>query len=290
VDGDLRCWDAGRGGQPVWAGNLYDTYKVRRRPDVGRGIRDYGYTGSPLVRGGVVIVEVGADEGTVMAFDKTTGRRRWASALTGPAGHTGGPVPLTLRGMDCLATLTLTRLVVMRADAGQEGKTLAAWPRRTDYACNIATPAVAGSQVVLTSSYNQSNTALLEVSADGVRRKWTSRRNALVSSPVIHKGRVYVTGGSLMCLELATGELKWRGGSFGHGSCLITGDDRLIAFGRGRLVLLGASGREGNYRELARVDQVVPKTCYPHVALADGILVCKDLAGNLACYSVRTSD
>ena len=286
IDGDLRCWDAARG-RPVWTENLYDEHKALRRPDVGKGRRDYGFTSSPLVRGGVVVVEVGAGQGTVMAFDKATGRRRWASALKGPAGHTAGPVPMTVRGIPCLATLTLTKLVVMRADKGNEGKTLAEYPWRTDYACSIATPAVAAGRVVLTSSYNRKRTELVEVSPGRAVRKWQSRYHALVSTPVVHKGRVYVVHRQLHCLDLATGKLKWRGGSFGHGSCLVSaGDDKLIAFGNGRLALVDASPSASKYRELARVDRVVPKTCYPQVALAGGIICCKDRAGNMVGFSV----
>lgn len=284
VDGDLRCWDAARGGREVWGLNLYEKYQVRRRPIAGKGRRDYGYTGSPLVRGDVVIVAVGGDEGTLMAFDKATGGRRWVSALKGPAGHTAGPVPLSVRGVECIATLTLTKLVVMRADAGREGTTLAGYPWRTDYSCNLATPAAADGKLVLTSSYNQSGTALVEIAAEGVRRRWTSRHHALLSSPVVHKGRVYFVHGRLYCLELATGKLRWRGGDFGHGSCLATGDDKLIVFGKGRLAVVDALA--GEYRELARAEKVVPGTCYPHVALAGGVLCCKDRAGNLVCFSV----
>jgi len=235
----------------------------------------------------VVIVEVGSGQGTVMAFDKATGRRRWVSALKGPAGHTAGPVPLTVGGTSSLATLTLTRLVVMRADKGHEGKTLAEYPWRTDYACSLATPAAAGGQVILTSSYSRKRTELVEVSSGRAVKKWQSEYHALLCSPVIHKGRVYLVHRQLYCLDLATGKLLWRGGSFGHGSCLVTaGDDKLIAFGNGRLALVDASPSAGKYRELAQVEKVVPKTCYPHVALAGGIICCKDQAGNMVGFSV----
>src|SRR3712207_1756411 len=78
-------------GAEVWSLNLYESYQVGQRPDVGRNTRrDYGYTTSPRVHGEWVIVEVGDDEGTLMALDKTTGERRWASQCRDEAGHTGG--------------------------------------------------------------------------------------------------------------------------------------------------------------------------------------------------------
>jgi len=288
VDGDLRCWNAAAKGKLVWEKNLYDRYQVARRPDAGKGQRDFGYTGSPLVLGDAVIVEVGSGQGTVMAFDKATGRRRWSSALKGPAGHTAGPVPMTVAGLPCLATLTLTELVVLRIDPAQVGGTIARHRRQTDYACSLATPAVVGDRLLLTSGYNNKSTELLDVSTRAARKRWTSPHHALLSTPVVHKQRAYLVHRALHCLDLSTGRLKWRGGSFEHGSCLVTAaDDKAIVFGRGRLVLVAASGKEQKYRELARVDRIVPKTCYPHVALSDGILCCKDRAGNLVCFSVR---
>ena len=52
IDGHLHCWNAKDKGRPVWGFNLYDRYRVKRRPDVGtrrRTLRDYGYTSSPLL-------------------------------------------------------------------------------------------------------------------------------------------------------------------------------------------------------------------------------------------------
>ena len=286
VDGHLACWDTADGGEPVWRLNLYDAYKVPQRPDVGGGRRDYGFTSSPLILGDLVVVEVGERAGTVMAFDKKTGARRWRSECAEPAGHTGGPAPISLNGVPCLATLALRKLVILRMDPGHEGKTIAEYPWQTDFGCNIATPAVAEGAVLLTSDYNVSRTALLEISGAGVRQRWTARAHSMVSSPVIHKGRVYFANGRLTCLDLGTGRTIWSGGSFGHGSCLVTGDDKIFAFGKGNLVLVDAAPTQTEYRELARVEKVVGGTCYPHVALSDGIVACKDRDGALVCFAV----
>jgi len=286
IDGDLRCWNAARGGAPVWGMNLHETYKIRQRPDAGRGARDYGFPGSPLVQGDLLVVEVGSVEGTVMAFDKRTGRRVWRSECTEFAGHSAGPVAMTVEGAPCLATLALRKLVVMRADKGHEGKTVAEFPWATDFANNIPTPAVSGDLVAITSNYNRSKTCLLEIALSGPRQKWIAPHFSKVGSPVIHKGRLYMADGSLKCLDLATGRLLWRGGDFGHGSCLVTGDDKVIAFGNGRLALVEAVPPDNQYHELGRVDNLFQATCYPHVALAGGLIACKDMDGNLVCFSV----
>jgi len=286
IDGDFRCWDTNQSGQLVWSKNFYDEYNVPQRPDVGRGKRDYGFTSSPLIQDKLVIVEVGGDEGSVIAFDKRTGQRQWQSSHTESAGHTSGPIPLTVQEISCIASLTLRKLLIMRADRDHEGETIAEYPWQTDYACNIPTPAVLEDKVVLTSGYNQKKTVLLEISLTGAREEWNSKNFSAVCSPVTYKKSVYTVDGPLKCLDIETGKLKWRGGKLGHGSCLITaGDDKIIAFGKGKLVLIDALPDDNQYHELSSVDKIVPDVCYPHVVLSDGIICCKDKAGNLVCFS-----
>jgi outer membrane protein assembly factor BamB len=288
VDGDLRCWDTGNGGRLVWAQNLHEKYRIRQRPSVGGGRRDFGFATSPLLHGESVIVQAGDERATVIALDKNTGRRKWTSQYKGPAGHCGGLVPIRVGGADCLAALSLQHLVILRAAGPTAGRTVATYKWQTDYACNLPTPAVLGDRALVTSAYNQHGSELLAVSSGTVRRRWRSKSHALVSSPVLHRGRAFLISNTLRCIDLADGALVYRGGSFGHGSCLVTaGDDKLIVFGKGRLVLLDARPEAREYRELSRVDKVVPGTCYPHIALADGVLCCKDKDGNLVCFSVR---
>jgi outer membrane protein assembly factor BamB len=287
ADGDLRCWRA-EDGTPLWWKNLYDSYGVLQRPNVGRETRDFGMTGSPVVIGDWLVVEVGAREGTVIAFNTSTGEEVWRSDLTGPAGHTSGPTPIHVRGVPCVAALTLDRLVVLRLDEGHEGDIVAEFGWRTNYACSIATPAVDGNSVLLTSGYNQRRSSLLAISPAGIRPVWTSRRYAVVSSPVIHGGRAFLVSGVVQCLDLATGDSLWQGGRFGDGSCIMaSGDGRLIVFGNRRLALVEARPASGAYTELSRIDGVVPGTCYPHVALSDGLMFCKDRGGNMVCLDAR---
>ncbi|MFO7899294.1 MAG: PQQ-binding-like beta-propeller repeat protein [Planctomycetota bacterium] len=283
VDGDLRCWNAREDGRLVWAVNLYEKYKVGRRPDVGGGRRDYGLTSSPLLLGHNVVLEVGSPEGTVMAFEKETGRRAWSSRCKGPAGHTSGPVALTVDGTPCLATLALRKLVVMRADQGHEGETLAERPWQTEFACNLATPAALGRRLLVTSAYNRKRAVLFTASREGLRPAWTSKQHALLSSPVIHEGRAFLIFNTLRCLDASTGRLLWKAGGFGHGSCLATGDGKLIVFSRGRLTLIDPAA--DRYRELATVTRVVSGTCYPHVALANGLVCCRDRRGRVVLFS-----
>lgn len=287
TDGDLLCWD---GGRKVWGLNLYEQYKVGRRPKVGRqGHRDYGYTSSPLVFGDVLLVEVGARQGTLIAFDRKTGRQRWVSECVDPAGHNAGPVPITVEGVPCVALLTIHRLVVIRLDKGHEGKTIAEYPWETDFANNIAAPAVHDDCVLITSAYNKAAICKVKITLQGAKKLWEAPYSTKVCTPVIHEGHVYWAWRTLKCLDWETGKLKWEGANFGDpGSCLVTSDNRLIVWGaRGKLTLAETASRSpGRYTELSSVDRLFRTEAWPHVVLSGGRLLCKDRLGNLNCYKM----
>lgn len=288
TDGDLNCWDTNRGGARAWGLNLYDSFRVLRRPDTGGGRRDYGYTTSPLIYADWVVVEVGAEEGALVAFDKTSGRRQWASECRDAAGHTGGLVPMTVEGVPCIAVLTLHRLLVVRLDPGREGATLATHDWETDLGNNIVTPAVEGDGVILTSGYNINRMAKVKVSSGGATELWEQRYISKVCSPVIHNGHVYFAWGRLRCLDFQTGQQRWEGGSFrDDSSCLVTSDGRLIVFGSQAIALVETADRSpDSYRELSVRKGVGSSQTWPHVALANGRLYAKDREGNLFCFAL----
>jgi outer membrane protein assembly factor BamB len=291
IDGELNCWDTGQRGQRVWNVNLYDRYQSPQRPRVGRsGLRDYGYTSSPLVHDAWLIVEAGGPQGSVVALDKRTGRHIWGSQDTSPPGHTGGPVPMTVEGVPCVAVMTFRGLLVVRLDRGHQGQTVADYEWITSFANNIATPAVHENSVLITSGYNHDAICKLEITLSGGARKlWEQRYASKVCSPIVYNGRVYWAWQQARCLDLADGAQRWAGGQFGDaGSCVVTSDGRMIIWGsRGRLALVETAERSpGQYKELARIDNVFATDAWPHVALSDGRLFCKDRAGNLKCFTL----
>lgn len=283
IDGDLQC-RAAEDGRLIWRLNLYDEYKVPMRPDVGGGLRDYGYTSCPLVMGNELLVEVGCEQGNLVAFDKNTGKPLWYSQCRDPAGQSGGPVPIVVDGIPCVVVLTLRNVAVTRIDPGNKGKTLATYPWQTYFANGIATPLVVGDSVVITSGYNISRIARLRVTAGGIRAIWSVPYYSKVCSPVYHEGRVYHAWQKLWCLDWETGEPHWAGGRFGDdSSCVVTADGRLIVLGHGRLVLVDAAGAPESYRELASRDGLLKGYCWPHVTVANGRLYAKNSEGRLLC-------
>lgn len=290
IDGDLHCWDTKRQGAKVWGLNLHAKYKVHQRPQVASsGHRDYGFTTAPLVHGDWLVIEVGAAEGTVIAFDKRTGKEVWRSELQEPAGHTGSVVPMTVEGMPCVAVLTHFHLAVMRLDKGNEGKTVARHPWVTEFANSIATPAALGPYVLITSAYNRMTICKLKITTKGAEKVWEAKYPSGVCSPIIHKGRVYLAWKTIRCLDFDTGKLIWSGENIGTpGSCIVTADERLIVWGKsGELFLVETAERSpAKFTLLAHNNQVLSDLAWPHVVLANGRLYCKDRGGNLVCFKL----
>lgn len=290
-DGDLRCRDTTADGKELWVVNLYDAYGMKQRPRIGRSpTRDYGYTSSPLVHGNWVLVEAGSARGTLVALDKRTGKEVWASELADEAGHTAGPVPITVEGVPCAAVLTLRNLAVIRLDAGNEGKTVAAFPWATEFANNVASPAVRDNFVLVTSAYNLNAICKLKITLGGATEVWRKKYPSKVCTPVIHGGHVYLAWQRIRCLDWETGEQVWEGGTVGDpGSCVVTTDDRLVVYGgNGKLALVETAKRSpAAYTELAARDRIFAASAWPHVALAGGRVYCRDRDGNLACFLVR---
>lgn len=286
LDGDLRCWNARDEGKPVWAVQLHEKFKVKQRPDVGGGRRDFGFTTSPLLYRDWVIIEVGDAGGTLAAFDQATGRLAWQSQYDGPAGHSTGPVVMQCDGRDLLALLALKDLVLIDP-AGKSGSTYATYAWATDYGCNIPAPVpTAPNRLLITSGYNHRRLAALVVGRGRIDNAWQDRRGyATVATPLVMGSRAFTLENSLRATNLATGKQLWQGGGFGHGSMIATADDKLIVFGDGDLALVDPAAN--SYRELALVERVVRGTCYPHLAMSDGVLLCKDRDGNLVAIRVR---
>ena len=290
IDGDLYCWN-GSDGQQIWYVNLYDQYLVGQRPNVGGGVRDFGYTTSPLVYDNLVLVEVGASAGNLIAFDKNTGAEVWRSQSIDPAGHTNGISPITVGSTPCAAVLTLQNLLVVRLDGASAGMTAASSPWTTDFGLNRCTPTVTGSKVIVTSGYNMNRTSQLSVSMGSAVIDWTVGTSSKFGSAVVSDGYAYLTENTLKCFDTTGGPVVWGGGSFGSdGSCLVTGDDRLIVFGSGKLALVESAVRSpGSYKMLSSMSVGLSPGGFfpPHIVLSGGKVFCKDRYGEIRCYRVR---
>jgi hypothetical protein len=84
----------------------------------------------------------------------------------------------------------------------------------------------------------------------------------------------------LACLDLATGELKWKEGRYGHGQFILVADLLLITAENGEVVLLDPVPDER--RELTKFQALDGKTWNPPALVGDLLVVRNDQEA--ACY------
>lgn len=274
--GKVFALDA-RNGSRIWSRDLV--------ADFGGRPPRWGYSGTPLVAGGRVYVDVGGRPGSsVVAFDLATGKTLWSSGEDVP-GYSA-PVLLTLAGVQQLVVFTGTKASGL---SPADGKSLWSVPWRTDYDVNAATPLqLSADSLFLASGYGVGG-ARLQLAATGGR--WTateawrtkSMKNQMATS-VLVDGHLYgFDAARLTCLDAATGEKRWNQQGLGRGS-LITADGLLFILSEDGDVVLADASPKG-YVERGRVS-VLEEPCWTVPSLADGRLFVRDTE-HLAVFSVK---
>jgi outer membrane protein assembly factor BamB len=259
--GILNALDA-RTGAVAWSHNAGN--------DTGAKISEWGFSGSPLVAGDLVIVATG---GVLAAYDAATGTRRWV----GPAAADGYTSPhlMTIDGVSQVVHMSGTGLTgVSPAD----GRVLwqHAWKGYP-----IVQPSQTPDGGILIVADQSSGTRRLAVTrgASGwtVNERWTS--NGLkpwFNDFVVHKGHAFGFDGTILsCIDLADGTRKWKGGRYGGGQLVLLPDQDvlLVLSEEGELALVSATP-EG-FKELGRAPAITGKT-WNHPVVAGNILLVRN--------------
>lgn len=232
-----------------------------------------GFAGSPVVDGGLVVLEVGGTEGkAIVALDKKTGQTRW-TALDGKPGYVT-PLAVTIDGVRQYVTVRTAEGDVVSLAADGKVHWRHPWKKGA-----IASPLFLPPNRIFVSASEDAGAVLLEIgTADGqatVKEVWSNRlmKNHF-SSSVLYDGHIYgFDNASLKCIVAATGEQKWVQRGYGKGS-LIAADGLLyILSDQGQLILAEATP-EG-FAEKGRVKVMEGKT-WTAPTLSQGRLYLRD--------------
>jgi len=266
--GKLFCLRADTG-KVVWTKNLATDFAIKTP--------GWGHAGSALVSADKLILNS-------IALDKTTGRLLW-KADEPPA--YGSPII----AFNNLVLLFNAKGLTLRDLA--TGKPVAHHPWKTSYNVNAATPiidpdtrvGVDGDKIFISSGYNRGAT-LLQFKGNTLTPLWENKkmRNQL-STSILWQGHLYgINEDVFTCMEFATGEVKWTGGTGIRKGSLMMADGKLIILGdKGDLVIVEATPTA--YKELARA-KVLDGHCWSMPVLANGRIYCKTIPGDLVCLDV----
>lgn len=240
--GQLCCLKADDG-EELWKVNIFDATKASNHA---KEFFYWGMSGSPLVEGGLVIVQPGGNKGnSVAAFQTESGKLAWTAGDDPPS--YASPIAVTSRGRRMIVCLTGSGLMGLEP---KKGEILWRFTLENKFETNCATPLWLGDRFFVSSAYGAGSALLdlvLEDDKFTVKQKWHSRQlqNQFATSIVLD-GAIYGCHGdlganTLRCLDLADGKQKWV--ERGPGKCeLVAAEGHLFCLSeKGTLRLIEAN-------------------------------------------------
>jgi len=275
AEGELRVLDA-KTGKLVWQKNILS--------DNGAQNIQWGMAASPLIVDDKVVVLAGGTSGKgVVAYNKLTGARVWQS-LNDRASYTS-PMLVTLAGKLQIMVVTANRLAGLDP---ADGAVLWSHPWDVSYGINVSQPlVVAPNRFFISAGYGK-GAALVELSGSGksftTKSVWENiNLKTKFNSPVVSNGHAYgLDEGILTCVDLATGERKWKGGRYGYGQVLLASNHLIVTTDTGEIVLVKAD--PAGYAEVTKFAALSGKT-WNVPALANGRLLVRN-ATEMAAYNL----
>lgn len=275
AQGDLRCFEA-KTGKLNWSKNILK--------DNGADNLQWGMSGAPLIVDDKVIVLPGGRAGkSVVAYNKLTGAQVWKS-LNDTQAYVS-PMLVTLAGKRQIVVVSATRIVGL---AVEDGSLLWESGWNTDMGINVSQPIVIDANRFFISSGYGKGAALVEVTGSGneltAKKVWenTSMKNKFNSS-VVFEGNIYgLDEGILTCIDVKTGERRWKGGRYGYGQVILASGHLIVITDTGELVLVKAT--PDKHTELAKFSAIEGKT-WNYPAIADGRLLVRNQT-QMACFDI----
>ncbi len=262
AEGELRCLDTATG-KVIWNKNILKENKA--------GNITWAVSHSPLIVDGKVIVLPGGGAGrSVVAYDKLTGKFVWGSQ-DDEQSYTS-PMLVTLGGKRQLLVVSAQRAMGLTVE---DGRLLWDYPWTTEYNINSAQPIVTHpNRFVISAGYGHGS-ALVELAPQGdkfnAKTVWqNTKMKAKFNSLVLHQGHVYgLDEGILACVNVDTGEQKWKGGRYGYGQLVLASGHLVVLTEAGELKLVKATPEK--LVEVAGFSAIEGKT-WAHPSISRGVV------------------
>ncbi len=282
--GTLNCLD-GTTGEAVWSRHILE--------DAGCSNSPFGMAGSPLVLRDLVVVCPGGQRQSLVAYDRNTGAFRWGAGDSRAA--YSSPLAVVLAGTEQILIFNAAGLF---SHDPRDGAVLWRQPWVTPPELNnVCQPVpLAGTspsdadQVLVASGFDKGCGLLAVTRIDGsfqVGLRWSNRKlRPKFSSVVVRDGFVYgLDDRILTCVDVRTGERRWKGGRYGYGQLILANDLLLVQAESGEIALVEAAPRQ--FCELRRFAALDHRTWTSPALAGRHLLVRNDR--EVACYELSAA-
>jgi outer membrane protein assembly factor BamB len=280
--GILNCLDAATG-QRQWYHNIAAEAGVKPPLPV------WGFSSSPLVLKGLVVVFAGGeDDKGLLAYRAESGELAWTAATAGNHCYSS-PQLVTLCGQEQVLYAGDGGLTAFAIDSG---KVLWQQPvsSKGDMPRSLQPHPVGQSQVLIASQAAGATLFDLKRENDAwtVSPRWSAKSlRPSFNDFVVHGNSVYGFDGSIFaCVDVETGERRWKDGRYDHGQVLLLADQSLLVVisEKGEAILVPANPEE--HKELGRFQAIQGKS-WNHPAFAHGRLFVRN-GEEMACYELTS--
>lgn len=236
-DGVVVCLDTASGKQ-IWSVSMTQKF--------GGEIPGWGYSESPLIDGGRLIVMPGGRGASVVSLSKTDGSLQW-KAGSDRAGYSSAIV-VNVGGVRQVIALSGDAAIGIEEANGEQLWRYAKVSNRT---ANIATPIYHDGAAFLSSAYG-TGCALLKLGPKTMSEVYFSNdmKNHYSSSVLVGDYLYGYNDSILTAMQFATGKVAWKHRSVGKGS-VVYADKKLYLLGEEGVAGLAEATPEG-YKEISR--------------------------------------
>ncbi len=285
---DGRVYGMGARGE-LFAVGLEDgkeVWKVDIHKDLNAQEPIYGFTASPIIVDGVLVVLTGAEGGrAVSGFEPTNGSLLWSSE----DGKVAYQSPLGMKIGDHSVVVATTDKNLIGIDP-KSGKTLFNMQLSEEGIEEAyAHPVPIGDNSVFLNLRDDSGVYRISEESGNFSVEEVWRNNAFINNysiPVYWQGHLYGYSGSILkCVDAKTGENVWRSRPPGMGYLILVDGHLTIQADSGDLVIAEATP-EG-YNEKARIE-ALSNGYFTHPSFADGKIFTRNLS-QIASLSVTDS-
>jgi len=262
----LVCLDV-KNGDELWQVDFKQRY--------GTPLPQFGFASSPLVAGKHVYVQAAQ---SLVKLDAKTGNSIWRAAVEGGSDYDSpfsSPLIATIGGREQLLVQTRQTLKGIDPESGQE-----LWSQEIQAfrGMNILTPTVYRDSVFTSAHSGKSQLWSVSNSSEPrVAEQWSHKSQAYMSSPVVVGDHLYLhlRNERLSCIDLRTGEEKWRTKPQGKYWSMVAQGDKILALNeRGKLLLIRANPEEF---QLLDERDVAGDSTWAHLAVAGNQLFVRSL-------------